>query len=45
MLKDARTVVPVAWQPAPAGVTDLRLHRVSVYVRIGEGMTFSAGGK
>lgn len=45
MLKDARTVVPVAWQPAPAGATDLRLHRVSVYVRVGEGMVFSAVGK
>jgi hypothetical protein len=43
MLKDARTVLPTRWQPAPAGATDLRLHRVTVYVKVGEGMVFSAG--
>jgi hypothetical protein len=43
MLKDARTILPTRWQPAPAGATDLRLHRVTVYVKVGEGMTFTAG--
>jgi hypothetical protein len=43
MLKDARTILPTRWQPAPAGSTDLRLHRVTVYVKVGEGMTFTAG--
>ena len=40
MLKDARTVVPTDWQPAPEGATDLRLHRVTAYERIAEGMIF-----
>jgi hypothetical protein len=43
MLKDARTVLPTRWQPAPAGATDLRLHRVTVYVKVGEGMVFKGG--
>lgn len=43
MLQDARSVVPTRWQPAPAGATDLRLYRVDAYVKIGEGMVFSAG--
>ncbi|MEI6518606.1 MAG: glycosyl hydrolase family 28-related protein [bacterium] len=42
MLKDARTVLPTRWQPAPAGATDLRLYRVTVYIKVGEGMVFSA---
>jgi hypothetical protein len=45
MLKDARTVLPTRWQPAPAGSTDLRLHRVTVSNKVGEGIVFSAGGK
>ena len=40
MLKPARTVLPSDWQPAPAGVTDLRLHRVSVMYKVSEGLTF-----
>ena len=44
MLKDARTVLPTRWQPAPAGATDLRLHRVTVKHKVGEGIVFSAGG-
>jgi hypothetical protein len=40
MLKDARTVVPTTWQPAPEGATDLRLHRVTATYQIGEGMLF-----
>jgi len=43
MLKDARTIVPTTWQPAPAGATDLRLHRVTAYVKIDEGMVFKGG--
>jgi hypothetical protein len=43
MLKDARTVLPTRWQPAPAGATDLRLHRVTVYVKVGDGMVFKGG--
>ncbi len=43
MLKDARTVVPTAWQPAPAGATDLRIHRVLASYQIGEGMIFKGG--
>jgi hypothetical protein len=43
MLKDARTVVPTAWQPAPNGATDLRLYRVSVAYQIGEGLVFQGG--
>lgn len=42
MLAQARTVLPTRWQPAPAGATDLRLHRVKVYVKVGEGMDFTA---
>lgn len=45
MLQDARTVLPTRWQPAPAGATDLRLHRVTVKYKVGEGIVFSAGGK
>jgi hypothetical protein len=45
MLQDARTVLPTRWQPAPAGATDLRLHRVTVKHKVGEGIVFSAGGK
>jgi hypothetical protein len=45
MLKDARTIVPTDWQPAPAGTTDLRLHRITVYYRVGEGMVFKAGAE
>jgi hypothetical protein len=43
MLSDARTILPTRWQPAPAGTTDLRLHRVCTYVNVSEGMIFSAG--
>jgi hypothetical protein len=43
MLKDARTVLPTRRQPAPAGATDLRLHRVTVYTKVGEGMIFKGG--
>ena len=42
MLNDARTVLPTRWQPAPAGSTDLRLHRITVRNKVGEGMVFSA---
>jgi len=45
MLKDARTVVPTAWQPAPAGATDLRIHRVLASYQIGEGMNFKGGSE
>ena len=43
MLAQARTVLPTRWQPAPAVATDLRLHRVTVYHKVGEGLIFSAG--
>jgi hypothetical protein len=43
LLAQARTVLPMGWQPAPAGATDLRLHRVSVYHKMGDGLIFSAG--
>jgi hypothetical protein len=43
MLNDARTVVPTAWQPAPAGATDLRMHRVTAAYKIGEGVVFLSG--
>lgn len=42
MLKDARTILPTHWQPAPPGATDLRMHRVQIYVNVDEGMIFSA---
>jgi hypothetical protein len=42
MLKDARTVMPTRWQPAPVGATDLRLHRVTIYQRVGDGLIFSS---
>jgi hypothetical protein len=43
MLQDARTVVPTAWQPAPDGATDLRLHRITATYKIGEGLIFKGG--
>ncbi len=45
MLQDARTVVPTAWQPAPDGATDLRLHRITATYKIGEGMIFKGGAE
>lgn len=39
-LAPARQVLPTAWNSAPGDATDLRIHRVSVRYRIGEGMVF-----
>ncbi len=43
LLASAREVLPTDWQPAPEGATDLRIHRVMVRYKVGEGMIFSAG--
>ena len=43
MLAPARTVLPTYWQPAPDGVTDLRMHRIMVQYEVGEGITVKAG--
>jgi len=43
LLAPAREVLPTDWQPAPAGATDLRVHRVMVRYKVGDGMIFSAG--
>ena len=43
LLAPAREVLPTDWQPAPEGATDLRIHRVMVRYKVGEGMIFSGG--
>ena len=43
ILAPAREVLPTDWQPAPEGATDLRIHRVMVRYKVGEGMIFSGG--